>query len=363
VAASVTKKRPAALFFTALAFILLYFILFPYPLGKELVARPAWAVQATGADTPSAPASGPAASVAPFQSGDRFGYVRADGRITYSDAVLYRVALSDRGFVNYTRLGTDWIMRGPDGKRLLNFSGDGYPFLSPEGDRLFIVKSDLSGLIELDANGDALWSRDFPSMITSVSLGSSALLVGLLNGSLVLLNGEGYPVREQVPEPGRIPVVLGCAVSADGALAACISGIDPQSLTVLRRQGDAHAVIARRVLTSDFRREARMRFAPDARFLVYETERGAGLFDTGSRRTESAVMRGTLRGIGFAAGGRCAVLASGNGVSAEIGILSPFAQPVCRQTFTAHEIALGGIDGQLLISCDGWLLRVDIEAL
>jgi hypothetical protein len=362
VAASVRKKRPAALFFAALAIILLYFLAFPYPLGRELVARPAWAVQIPEASVPAQPAAS-GASAAPFRQGDRFGYVRGDGRIVYADAVLFSVALSAKGFVNFTRLGTDWIMRGLDGKRLLSFSGDGYPLLSPDGGRLFIVKSDLSGLIELDANGDALWSRDFPSMITSVSLRGGALLVGLLNGSLMLLNAEGFPVMEQVPGQGRIPVILGCAVSADGALAACISGIDPQCLTVLRRQGDAHAVVSSLVLSSDFRREARMDFSPDARFLVYETERGAGLFDTGSRRTAPAAMRGTLRGIAFPSGGRCVGLVSGNGVSAEIAILSPFAMPVCRQAFPARGLSLGGIDGQLLIAVDGWLLRVNVEAL
>ena len=41
---SVRKKRPARVFFVALIVIILYFALFPYPLGREIVAKPVWCV-------------------------------------------------------------------------------------------------------------------------------------------------------------------------------------------------------------------------------------------------------------------------------------------------------------------------------
>ncbi|MGA2976084.1 MAG: hypothetical protein ABSF77_12305 [Spirochaetia bacterium] len=361
VASAVKKKRPLSVFFAALIIILFYFLLFPYPLGKDLVARPVWAVPVP--KTPVAAPAGAPGPAAPFQLGDTFGYVSAEGAVVYAARTLFRVALSDAGFVNYTRLGTDWIVQSPGGGRILSFSGNGYPLLSPEGDRIFNVKSDLSGLIELDSSGETLWSRDFPAMMTSISLHGDSLLVGLLNGTLVLLNRKGYPVLEYAPAGSRIPVIVGDAVSADGSLIASISGIDPQYLTVIRRRAAGQTALARLVLSSDFRREARMAFSPDARFLLFETEQGAGLFDPGSRRTSWVMLRGALSGMAFAAAGRYAALSAQDGARAELAIIDPFNRPLYRESFAARELTLGSVGNQILIAWEGWLLRVNVEEL
>jgi hypothetical protein len=192
VASSVRKKQPVRVLFAAIAFIVFYFILFPYPLGRELVAHPRWAIPVPTA--PGTTPSGAQGTPAPFQLGNLFGYVEGDGTVLYAGATPYRVALSAGGFVNYTRLGTDWILQDPSGRRVTTFSGSGYPLLGPEGSRLFNVKSDLSGIIELDHGGGLLWERDFPTMMTTASLQGDLLFVGLLGGSLQLLDGTGHLV-------------------------------------------------------------------------------------------------------------------------------------------------------------------------
>ena len=174
------KKRPARVFFVALLLTILYFILFPYPLGREIVAKPVWAA-AIGESDSAAPAPGDSDAVAaPFQLGALFGYVQSNGNILHAEKTLFRVTLSEAGFVNYTRLGTDWIMDDPRGTRLFHFSGRGYPLLSPDGQRIFNIKTDLTGLIEMNRARDAVSDRDFPSLMTSISLQPDTLLVGLL---------------------------------------------------------------------------------------------------------------------------------------------------------------------------------------
>ena len=101
-------------------------------------------------------------------------------------------------------------------------------------------------------------------MMTTASLRGDLLFVGLLNGSLELLDGKGRPVFEFSPAGSRIPVVVGDAVSPDGSLLAAVTGIGPQYLTVLRRQAPgqarstAYAPIAVLGLPSEFRREIRI---------------------------------------------------------------------------------------------------------
>jgi len=385
---SVRKKRPARVFFVALIVTILYFALFPYPLGREMVAKPVWSVtlpdpaslqaqNPPGTSMPNPPgtsaqAPDPASTgtntgatmiASPFQLGDLFGYATANGGILHTEKTLYRVALSDAGFVNYTRLGTNWILQNARGARVLSFSGYGYPLLSRDGGRIFIVKADLSGIIELDRAGDILWSRDFSSLLTCVSIPGDSLLVGLLNGTLLLLNGRGSTVYEHATGGSRLPVILGAAVSADGSLLASVSGIAPQFLTVLRRMGSGFGEIEKEALASDFRREARVTFSPDSRYLLVEGERAAGIFDPAAPRLTWLPLPGALTEVSFPGGGRLTAVAARDGTLVELRILRPFTAPILKESFTAQQVFLGTVEGDLLLGLDGRLLRIGLEAL
>jgi hypothetical protein len=325
-----------------------------------MVAVPAWAVTVPPAGSVSS-AEGPFS--APFRLGDQFGFVGRDGGFLHVEKALYQVALSRQTSINYSRLGTDWILENAHGGRMFSFSGFGYPILSEDGGRILIVKSDLSGLIEMDRNGDSSWSRDFPAMITSLSLQKERVLVGLLNGSLVALDLRGGPVFESAPGGSRIPAIFGAAASPDGATLAAISGIDPQYLTVFRRSGPTYAERARTTLGTDFRREARLQFSVDSRYLFLEGRNAAGLFDAESRRLSWIGARGTLAGVSFPGGGRYAAFATRDGDMAHLQCLSPFGFPIFMATFPAQQLFLGDIDGGLLLGLDGRLLRVDLEPL
>ena len=214
------KKRAASVFFTAVLLIILYFVLFPYPMGRELVAKPAWSLDLSslppGASTPAARGGNQAGApgpVFPFQLGGLFGYLASDGTLVRAERTLFGVALSETGSINYTRVGTDWIVLDPQGQRRLSFSGNGYPVLSADGSRMFVVNSDLTGVLEVDGNGETTWSREFPAIITSMSIQGDYLLVGLLNGAIQLLNRHGAPVFQGSLGGSRIAVVYGCAVS------------------------------------------------------------------------------------------------------------------------------------------------------
>ena len=360
-ASSLKKRRPAGIFFAALLVIILYFLFFPYPAGRELVARPVWAepLPALGSTTGSAPTT----PVAPFQLDAVFGFVSGNGSVSYIGSTPYRVALSESGFVSFSRLSTDWILRDVTGARVTSFSGSGYPLLSPEGSRFFNVKTDLSGITELDRSGEVVWSRDFPAMMTSAAIRGDAVVVGLLDGTLLLLNRQGSPVFTDPPGPARIPVIMGAAVANDGSLIASLGGIDPQYLSVLRRRGSGFQPVARQAVASDFRREVRIAFSPDARFLVFEAKDGADIFDPAAPRLSAVGLRGALAGIAFPGAGRYAAVAGEDGTHADLAIVSPSGVPLVHESFSAARLFLGSVDGQLLLAWDGMLARIDVGAL
>ncbi|MBE3063691.1 MAG: hypothetical protein IMZ69_01575, partial [Spirochaetes bacterium] len=292
-----------------------------------------------------------------------FGFVSPSGRLLHAERILFRVALSQRGFVNYTRIGSDWVLRDPVGERLFSFAGRGYPLASADGNRVFVVKTDLTGLQEVDGNGEVLWSRDFPSMLVSVSVERDHLLAGLLDGALELVDATGAAVFQSVPAGSRIPVILAVAASPDGLHLASVSGIDRQWLIVLGKKGASYAEVSRTVLPAEFRRELRLAFSPDSRYLVLEGDGMAGLYDPASRRLSWIPLGGELAGASFLGTGRAAALLGRAGSTWRLTIAAPPSSVLCGQSFRGKAAFVGSLDGQVLLAVDGRLLRVDVEAM
>lgn len=368
------RKKSASGFFIAVVVIIPYFILFPHPVGRELVARPAWTLSLPAAESlppggrsPDSPAEAgrldATQRVAAFQLGDIFGYVGPSGRLVHVEKTLFRVALSEAGFVNYTRIGSDWVLRDPAGERLFSFAGRGYPMASADGARVFVVKTDLTGLQEVDRSGEVLWNRDFPSMLTSISIEGNHLIAGLMDGSLELLDRTGAVVFTHAASGSRIPVILAAAASPDGSRLACVCGIDPQVLTVLGKKGASFAETSRTLLSAEFRKEVRLLFSPDSRYLVLEGDGAAGLADPGSRELSWTPLGGSLAGVSFLGRARAAALLARGESSWRLSIAAPLSSVLCAVSFRATAAFLGSVDGQILLGIDGRLLRVDMEAM
>jgi hypothetical protein len=260
-------------------------------------------------------------------------------------------------------MGTDWIMRDPSGVRLASFSGNGYPLLNADGSRVLVVNADLTGAMEVDKNGETAWSRDFPAILTSLSLEGNFLLVGLLNGSVQLLNKNGVPIYQGLIGPSRIPVVYGCAVTRDGSFIASVSGIGPQMLTVLSRNGSSYTSTLKIPLLSDYRREVRMGFSPDSRYLFYEAGDAVGMVEPRAGWLSSIPLPGKLAGSVFLGDTRGAAFAARSGERVNLRLVSPFLATLSSESFSSGDLFLGAIDGQLLLGVGGRLLRVDIGAL
>ncbi len=355
------RNSPFKLILAALSVIVAYFLLFPYPMGRETVPAQGWALE-TGGQPADAAELREEGTAAPFRLGNEFGYVSGDGRLLYRANPLFQVALTDAGFINFARMGSTWFFQNTRGERVFSFSGSGYPLLGPGARRIFTVSADLTGMREYDANGEPLWSRDFPSLITCLSVRPDHLLVGLLDGSLELVGGKGEKLADCAPGGSRIPVILGCAVSEDGRRFAAVSGVDGQLLVVWEKKGPDYREAARIPLDSDFRREARMEFSPDGSYLIVEGPSSANLYDSSSRRMSSVPLSGSLEGFAFLRDGACAFIA-GAGSARELVICRPFSPPLLRETFRAGAVSLGAVEGAALLGADGVLLRIDLKEM
>jgi hypothetical protein len=148
-----------------------------------------------------------------------------------------------------------------------------------------------------------------------------------------------------------------------GSLFAAVSGIDPQILTVFRRGGSSFVPLRTLNLSSAYRREVRLGFAPDSRWLFFEAGVGAGLYNPTSQTLRWVFLRGRLCGAAFPGHGRLVALVSRQGDRARLVIEPLLGVAVYREEFPAQALYVGDIDGQLLLGWNDQLLRIDIEAM
>ncbi len=349
------RRRSRRYLFPALALGLLYPFLFPLPSGREGYFKPVWSLAVPAPQGPPAPAAGDDGRQSWFRAGRYFGFVRLDGRLLYAAEVLHGVALSDLGFINYPRVADNFVFQDPAGRFQYGVRGYGYPVLDPSGELLYTVSTDLTELKRLDRDGEVLWSAGFFAPITTLALSGDQCAVGLLDGTLKLLDSGGRIAQDFQPEPSRIPVILGAALSP-GRLAV-LSGIDPQRLTILERRGAQYAPLESLATGSDLRREATLRFTADGRFLAYETETGLVLKDL-RRGASGAALPG--RPLAFSSSGQ-GLLAVGSreGSGSRLRLLRPLDSPLYQQRLATGELFLRFLDGALLLGIPGRLARVD----
>ena len=344
----------------ALGFVLglLYLLVFPVLSGREGFFKPAWARAIPGGGPP-APVGG-AGRLCWFKAGRWFGYVRADGGLTYTAETLHGVALSDSGFINFAKVAEDFVFQDPAGRFLFGVHAFGYPVLDEGGQRLYSVSTSLNRISRLDRDGELAWSGEFFSPITSLALHEDECLVGLLDGTVKLIDVQGKIIQELVPQSSRIPVILATAFSPDGRKLAVVSGIDPQRLTLLQRRGGSFAAEQVLELGSDFRRGLLLRFTADGRFLAFEAPDGLSLLDLGKRGSGRLALSGRLLALDSSASGLLAV-GSRDGEGSRLELLRPLGSPLYAREVAAGELFLRFDGTGLLIGLPSILLRVDYQ--
>ncbi|MBL8968079.1 MAG: hypothetical protein JNG85_13825 [Spirochaetaceae bacterium] len=357
-------KRRLAAAAIALAGIA-YFFACARPLPKTLVLAPGWARALPAAALSAAPAAAPSGAAAPMVIDDRsvatletkagpgstgfdkgasgfpyalagrYGYFDAQGLIASADAAPFGLAQSKGAYIAYDRLPESLSLRSAGGAELARITEPGYPFFA--AGRLFLLRPGQASVAEIGPDGAALWSRDFPSIVTAFDASEELALFGLMDGSLVGVGPKGAELLSFSPGGSRIAGIYGCAVSPDGEMVAAVSGLDRQRLVVLERRSAAYRVTYHRWLESDYRRPVAMAFTGDGSYLAYESPTGLGLYDRAARR-EASLSAARLASVGeYLADRGLLLLLEGGGAEKGVLIASPAGRRLFTAPFTASE--------------------------
>ncbi len=293
------KRKFKGTFLYGFLVSLLYVIVFPPGTGKEYVVTPV-ASYDLGSESDKGIMFDNSGITKSFRVGERFGFVDSKLNLLHNETIDYDIALSDTGYINYSS-----IQEGDQGFVLCNQRGEvrtslqfpGYPALSEDGKRIFIVKTDGTGLCEVTQDGDELWNVSYSSIVTSLAIGKNYVLLGLLNGNVRLYDGNGKSVYAMALRDSKTETVYGCAISDDETDIAAVYGIKPQRVVVVKKRNADFSKPAGIELGTDFRKPVQMDFTEDGELLYIEGRDGLIACDVESLSMRTIRMKGSLAGI------------------------------------------------------------------
>ncbi len=377
------KKTGIGLLLAALFFMALYFFIFAQQVPKETRINIQWLIDldnptptaqvAVTTAAPSAPeAPSEAEDVYPFsmgqEAGDYFGYFNGDGKLIFSRKiedkgdVPYRVALSSRGFIYYPVVHGDLTYYDTAGrrKRVYHNPGPGFPLLSADGNRFFMVKSDLSGIKELDPEGGVLWSSDVASWITTLSYNRDYLLCGSGDGTVTLLDASGTRVSVFTLPKSTLDCIYGTALSRMNSMFAGISGAQPQYLFSGRIEPGEKPLVNLIPLESDFRREMRMEFSDDGKLLFFEGNRAIDIFNTESGKIHRVPLLGDVKKLSYSPLIKTLAVVSGRNNIYEILLAGPPAVVYFKDYFGGQKTFLSVQGNRVFLGVDHSLICLNI---
>ena len=277
--------------FAAFVTAFLYVVFFPAASGKELFLLRDWTAGLEDLSGPPRRAEANADAWS-FRLAGRLGYIDAQGNILFHENIAYDAAMGDDFFVNYSALPLNLIIRGRQGEFLANIGGNGYPFV--KNGKLFLVSPDGHGLARVDNDGNILWERKFPSLITVADAGEKSIVLGFLNGGIAVLGNDGDTDYEVPPERGGLPVTLQAGIAADAARFAAVSGAAPQRLRLFAREASGYAPVFEAELRSSYRRAMVARYFSLPDYFVFEQPGGAGVLQAEKRELSFVPLPGGL---------------------------------------------------------------------
>jgi len=228
----------------------------------------------------------------PFRLGNSFGYFRKDGSFTYTGNIMFGVTMNDSVFCNFPKISEEVIIQDYLGRIYSKFKSAGYPMIREN--RLFFISTNRAGISEWNFDGEKLWFREFQSVITDFVVNENLLILGLSNGSLKILDNRGSTVDSHEFSFGAYHVAYGCALSGNNEKIAVISGINPQSITLLEFRENSFVPVKTWESGTDFRRRIRIDFPWDDDILAYETDRGIAFHAVDGRDAVDLQLAGSL---------------------------------------------------------------------
>ncbi len=346
-------------------FLAIYLVIATIPIGPDLRFEPVWTVDlgsipATDLSPDAALAIPAGDDIEPFILGSRFGYFSPSGAIPMNVLTDERVTISSAGWSVYRDSAASSELRFRDGSSRLKIDAEGHPFLSGERAYLFLPGGDSVSLY--GRSGARVWTREHSAPITAFSSSPGGTVIGYADGYLAVMD-DAQEAFSFYPGGSDLQVVLGAAISKDGSLVGCVSGIDRQRFLLIQSRGGKHKILHHVYLEDNLRRSVYVSFDPSGRFAFFETSNGLGVVDSLKLESWIIPLSGTVVSTGECLEDTLFMVLSRDG---EEFVLSAIERPnhvVATERFPGTVGFLTQRGTSLYLGVDGKISRIDIRGL
>ncbi|MBP5465240.1 MAG: hypothetical protein J6Y13_08750 [Treponema sp.] len=338
-------------------FCFLYIVFSFRPLGTELHLTPDWTL---AIDREELEAGGESAQdLVPFKLGQAIGYFSADGRIAACIPFSFNAAISSRYYAVYSANNKGTEVKNPDGTTALTLDAPGFPFFSD--DRIFLFLPNGNSIARYDSTGAKLWEYENYAPVSAFSSSEGGCVIGFADGQIVSVKNDGTIDQRYYPGGSEFSAIYGAAVSTDGSLIACMSGLKQQRFIVSRRnQGEHPKVIFHEYLPAESNQLRLVKFNEDASLVFYNYNGGLGVADLQGTKSSHIPLSGTVVQIEEAKEFDLVFILSRDGKKYTVTVLEPFDQVLSSTSFKAEHAFLLVRDNYVFIGRDSKISRISI---
>lgn len=343
----------------SVVFLLIYMFVAAIPMESDIYFEPVWTADITA--PVAEPAEFPASGVEAFVLGDRFGYFTSDGKILSSKPVTGRVSASATAWATYGSGASDTAVFSPDGTPKMTVSGSGFVHL--DQDRTYLFLPGGGGVAKFAPDGSKSWTREHTAPLTAFNSSPAGTILGYGDGLLTLVRNDGSTAFSFYPGGSDLSVILGAAVSEDGTLAACFSGIEPQRFLLIKISGDQYKVIHHENLEGNLRRQTFVDFEENGNFAFFESDKGLGIIDCKNLETSHIPLEGEILASGEYPGDALFVILSKNGNRCTLSAVERPDHLVASEHFIADNAFLVQREKTVYLGTGQNISRIDIRGI
>ncbi len=361
------KGNLAYIIVGTLLFLAIYLVIATIPIGPDLHFEPVWTVNlATAIETDLAVSSDteltiPAGDdIEPFILGPRFGYFSPSGAIPMNVRSAERVSISSAGWSVYPDSAAASEIRFRDGSGHLKIDAEGYPFLVGENAFLFLPGG---GAVSLyGRSGARVWTREHSAPITAFNSSPGGSAIGYADGLLAVMNDTGESFSFY-PGGSDQQIILGAAVSEDGALVGCVSGVDRQRFLLIQAKGDQHKILYHLYLEKNLLRQVHVSFERSGRYAFFETASGLGIVDTSRLESWIIPIEGSIVATGECLADKLFIVLSKDGNEYVLSAIERPNHIVTSERFAGKHAFLTQRGASIYLGLDETISRIDIRGL
>lgn len=359
------KKNLKYIISGSILFLLVYIFVAAIPMGKDVYFEPVWTKDISTVPDATVTDRQPFSSDKKFEAfilGNRFGYFTPDGTILSSTQTDERISVSSNAWTVYPQDAHDTVIYYPDGSEKMTIPESGFVYLNNNRTYLFLPGGE--GVSQYANDGSILWTREHTAPITAFNSSAAGTIIGYADGQIVCLKPDGTEVFDFNPGGSKYQVILGVALSENGKMAACVSGIDNQRFILIRIASNGqYKIIFHTYLEGNLHRQAFVDFEKNGKYAFFEADKTLGIVDCTHLTASRIPIQGQIVAAGECPGEALFVVLIKNDTTYTLAAIERPDHLIASTSFTAHNAFLIQREQVIYLGTDDSISRIDIRGL